>query len=256
MRQPLSLAVAQPWCVGLDVASNVRAHAQAVRAAGARVVVFPELSLTGYELDAPAVATDDPRLAQLEVACAETGSIALVGAPVADQRGRAYIAMLAVDGTRTTVAYRKMWLGTAELERFSPGEEPGSLEVDGWRLGLAIRKDTGVASHSTDTAALGIDAYVAGTVKAASEAPTQRGGPGGSPPNTACGSRWPASPGRRAGASNTPRAGPASAMPPAGSSPKRAPNPATSRGRCFVEAPSAPRVSAESVPSQCRVSAE
>lgn len=173
MRQPLSLAVAQPWCVGLDVASNVRAHAQAVRAAGARVVVFPELSLTGYELDAPAVATDDPRLAQLEVACAETGSIALVGAPVADQRGRAYIAMLAVDGTRTTVAYRKMWLGTAELERFSPGEEPGSLEVDGWRLGLAIRKDTGVASHSTDTAALGIDAYVAGTVKAASEAPTQ-----------------------------------------------------------------------------------
>lgn len=173
MRQPLGLAVAQPWCVGLDVGANARAHAQAVRAARARVVVFPELSLTGYELDAPAVATDDPRLAQLEVACAETGSIALVGAPVADQRGRAYVAMLAVDGTRTTVAYRKMWLGTAELERFSPGEEPGSLEVDGWRLGLAICKDTGVASHSTDTAALGIDAYVAGTVKAASEAPTQ-----------------------------------------------------------------------------------
>ena len=52
-RTPLRLAVAQPPCVPLDVAANARAHAAAVRAAGARVVVFPELSLTGYELDAP-----------------------------------------------------------------------------------------------------------------------------------------------------------------------------------------------------------
>lgn len=175
MRQPLAVAVAQPPCVGLDVAANARAHAQAVRAARARVVVFPELSITGYELDAPAVDATDPRLDPLRAACADTGSVALVGAPVADQRGRAHIAMLAVDGTRATVAYRKMWLGTAELQRFTSGEKPAVLEVDGWRLGLAICKDTGVTRHSADTAALGIDAYVAGTVKAASEAPTQAG---------------------------------------------------------------------------------
>ncbi|WP_376768576.1 nitrilase-related carbon-nitrogen hydrolase, partial [Pseudonocardia pini] len=51
----LAVAAAQPACVARDVAANARGHAEAVRAAGARVVVFPELSLTGYELDAPAV---------------------------------------------------------------------------------------------------------------------------------------------------------------------------------------------------------
>jgi hypothetical protein len=45
---PLIVAVAQPPCSGYDVAANALAHARAVRAAEARVVVFPEMSLTGY----------------------------------------------------------------------------------------------------------------------------------------------------------------------------------------------------------------
>lgn len=57
MRKPLSIAVAQPLCVAYDVAVNAEIHAAAVAAADARVIVFPELSLTGYELDAPAMPT-------------------------------------------------------------------------------------------------------------------------------------------------------------------------------------------------------
>ncbi|MEN3310185.1 MAG: hypothetical protein V7603_6387 [Micromonosporaceae bacterium] len=169
MRRPLVIAVAQPPCVPGDVAANAVTHAGAIRSAGARVVLFPELSLTGYELDAPAVALDDPRLAPIVAACADTGSVALVGAPVHGE----HIALLAVDGTGATVAYRKMWLGTAETTRFTPGGEPAVLDVDGWRLGLAICKDTGVPRHAADTAALGIDAYLAGTVKFAHESDLQ-----------------------------------------------------------------------------------
>ncbi len=44
------------------------------------------------------------------------------------------------------------------------------LEVDGWRLGLAICKDTGVPRHASDTAALGIDGYVAGVLESAEDA--------------------------------------------------------------------------------------
>jgi predicted amidohydrolase len=40
-------------------------HAATGCSAGARVVVFPELSLTGYELDAPAITVEDPRLAPI-----------------------------------------------------------------------------------------------------------------------------------------------------------------------------------------------
>ncbi|MEV7968320.1 carbon-nitrogen hydrolase family protein [Sphaerisporangium sp. NPDC088356] len=173
MREPLTIAVVQPLCAPYDVAANVLTHAAAVRAAGARVVVFPELSVTGYELDAPAITADDPRLAPIVEACAETGSVALVGAPLQGEQGRSHIAMLAVDGTGATVAYRKMWLGTAEAERFTPGSKPAVLDVDGWRLGLAVCKDTGVPQHASDTATLGIDVYVAGTLKSVEESALQ-----------------------------------------------------------------------------------
>lgn len=165
MREPLSIAVAQPLCVSRDVAANAGTHAATVRAAGARVVVFPEMSLTGYELDEAAITAEDPRLVPIVDACAEAGSVALVGAPVHGEAGRSHIAMLAVDGSGVTVAYHKMWLGTAESDRFTPGSKPAVLEVDGWRLGLAICKDTGHPEHASDTAALGIDGYVAGILE-------------------------------------------------------------------------------------------
>ncbi|WP_202919416.1 carbon-nitrogen hydrolase family protein [Saccharothrix deserti] len=155
----LTLAVAQPRCTPYDVAANVAAHAEAVRAAGARVVVFPELSLTGYHLDAPVVPFD--LVGPLVEACAETGSVALVGAPVEGP----HIGVLEVSGAGVRVAYRKMWLGGGEPVRFRPGDAPAVVEVDGVRLGLAVCKDTGVPRHAADTAALGIDVYVAGMLE-------------------------------------------------------------------------------------------
>jgi predicted amidohydrolase len=173
VHEALKIAVAQPPCVSYDVAANAETHAATIRAADARVVVFPEFSLTGYELDAPAITAEDSRLTPIVEACAEVGSLALVGAPGQGREGEAHIAMLAVDGTGVTVAYRKMWLGTAESQRFTPGSKPAVLEVDGWRLGLAICKDTGVPRHAADTAALGIDVYVAGLLESAEAAAIQ-----------------------------------------------------------------------------------
>ena len=66
-----------------------------------------------------------------------------------------------------------MWLGTVEAERFHPGSEPAALDVDGWRLGLAICKDTGIEQHATDTAALVIDVYIAGVLESTEEAARQ-----------------------------------------------------------------------------------
>jgi predicted amidohydrolase len=155
----LIVAVAQPHVVPLDVVTNAVTHAAAVRAAKSRVVVFPELSLTGYELDAPLLAEDDSRLAPLIEACAATGTIALAGAPVEGP----HIATLAIDGDGARIVYRKQHPHTSE-DRFRPGPGPEVIEVDGWRLGLAICRDTGIPEHALQTAALGIDAYVGGTV--------------------------------------------------------------------------------------------
>ncbi|MER7791377.1 carbon-nitrogen hydrolase family protein [Streptomyces sp. NPDC097640] len=165
MEQRLTIAVAQPRCVAHDVRANAAAHAEAVRAAGARVVVFPEMSLTGYELDAVPVAPDDERLAPIVAACAEAGTVALVGAPVPGP----CIGMLAVDGEGARAVYGKVYLHGSEAAHFVPGE-PAVIEVDGWRLGLAICRDTGIPEHAARTAALGIDGYVAGVVHADREA--------------------------------------------------------------------------------------
>ena len=169
-RDPLVIAAAQPSTVSFDVVANAASHVDAIRAADARIVVFPELSLTGYELDAPVVSPDDPRLTPIVAACAATGSSALVGAPVAGDAGDRHIAILAIDGSGAAVAYRKMWLGGEEPARFSPGPAPAVLDVGGWRLGLAVCKDTGVPGHADDTAVLGIDAYVAGVLETADDA--------------------------------------------------------------------------------------
>ena len=138
MPEPLTVAAAQPPCTPYDVAANALAHAAVIRSAAARVVIFPELSITGYKLDAEPVDPGDPHLEPLVDACVEAGSLALFGAPAAGAAGRPHIAMLAADGSGVSVAYRKMWLGGAEPERFAPGEAPATLEVAGWRLGLAI----------------------------------------------------------------------------------------------------------------------
>jgi predicted amidohydrolase len=147
---------------------NALEHAAVIRRARARVVIFPELSLTGYELDAPAISPDDEALGPIRVACAETSSVALVGAPVPDGAGL-HIATMRLSGDGVAIAYLKSYLGGSETERFSAGTGPAALDIDGWRVGLGICKDTGVDQHIADTAALNVDLYAAGLVHRADE---------------------------------------------------------------------------------------
>lgn len=165
----LVVEVAQPLVLDGDLAGNVERHASMVRATSARLVVFPELSLTGYRLDADVVDPDDRRLGPLVAACGTADAVALVGAPTTGERGRDHLSVLAVDGDGARVVYHKLYLGGDEPDRFEPGSEPTVLDVDGWRLGLAVCRDTGVAEHAARTAALGIDGYVAGVCEHAAD---------------------------------------------------------------------------------------
>jgi len=96
-------------------------------------------------------------------ACAESDCIAFVGAP-AEADGQRFIAALRIKATGVDVAYRKSHPGGEELDRFSAGDGPTVIDIDGWRLGMGICKDTGTAEHIAATAALAIDVYVAGLV--------------------------------------------------------------------------------------------
>ena len=149
---------------GTGFEQTIESHAALVREVSCDVMVFPELSLTGYWLTADAVDPADDRLAPLVAACAEAETTALVGAPVHEPGGLDHIAMLVVDAAGVRIGYRKINVGADESHRFAPGAGPAVIDVDGWRLGLAICRDTGIAEHAAQTAALGIDVYVAGVV--------------------------------------------------------------------------------------------
>lgn len=161
----LRIAVAQPASVSHDVAANVRSHTALIRRTDARVVVFPELSLTGYELSTAPLALDSSSLNPLIEACSASDTIALVGAPVKRGDGSMAISTLMVERAGIRLAYEKLFLGTDERKCFCPGDLPRVIEVDGFRLGLAICKDVNVDEHAAATAALDIDGYVASVVK-------------------------------------------------------------------------------------------
>jgi hypothetical protein len=71
--------------------------------------------------------------------------------------------------TSAVLAYRNSWLGDAEAGRFTRGDGPTLIEVEGWLLGLGISKDTGAAQHtpalrpseSTPPGPVGAPPYVA-----------------------------------------------------------------------------------------------
>jgi hypothetical protein len=77
MREPLVVAVAQPRCLPYDVPANAVAHAAAVRAAGARVVVFFAGSTGGgYERAAGRSGTWSSGGAVVAQAGSEPGAVA------------------------------------------------------------------------------------------------------------------------------------------------------------------------------------
>jgi predicted amidohydrolase len=137
------------------------------------LIVFPELSLTGYELGAEPVSPGEEALMTIMRACADVNSVALVGAPVAGIDGRLHIGTLQVGPEGIDIAYRKCYLGGEEPVRFAPGDGPAAFELDGWRIGLGICKDTGVEQHILATASLNIDVYAAGLVHLPSELDVQ-----------------------------------------------------------------------------------
>ncbi len=162
-----------------DVAANLEQHDRLARAAaerGARVLVFPELSLTGYELrDAEelAFAEEDERLAPLRDRASALGLTLVVGAPVR-VAGHLHIGALVLAPDRSVELYTKRHLGSfpssvnpggdvppPEATVFRPGDRDPLVRFDGHTAAVAICADVGHASHAERAARRGAQAYLA-----------------------------------------------------------------------------------------------
>lgn len=174
-----SIAVAQTCPVRGDVGANIDEHLRLLGIAadeGAQVVVFPELSLTGYELDlARDLAFDeaDGRLKPLIDASVSRSITAIVGAPVrigAQLCIGAFI--LRPDGTNDV--YTKHHLGAfsasaardgvvpaAEATVFEPGDRNPIVTFGGYSGAVAVCADVGQPAHAQRAAERGATAYFA-----------------------------------------------------------------------------------------------
>jgi NAD+ synthetase len=121
------------------------------REAGADLVVFPELSLTGYPpkdlLLAPGFIADCAAIAR-EIGERHTQGITLVfGAPLPlnDSRTRLSNALLAYSDNEPITYYDKRLLPTYDVfdenRYFEPGDKPALIDVVGVRVGLSICED-------------------------------------------------------------------------------------------------------------------
>lgn len=163
-----TIAAAQIAVSRGDLSGNLAAHTAAVvtaAAAGVSVLVFPELSLTGYEPDLAAALAFDPgdaRLRELKELAVRHRVTFIAGAPVRTG-GKPAIGALVFSPTGQVDTYLKMHLGTTEGAYFTTGSAPLLLELGGThRLGVAVCADTSRPTHPETYVKLGADIYAAG----------------------------------------------------------------------------------------------
>jgi predicted amidohydrolase len=161
---PFKIAAAQVASVAGDIDANMEIHAAAIATAarnGVSVLVFPELSLTGYELDLAAglaIAPTDPKLSSLTDLARRHDIAVAVGAPLRNGRQKPKIGAI-VATAQCVLAYEKMHLSGSELAFFSSGGQPLVLESRGHRVGVAICADSSHATHPQTYAELGAGIY-------------------------------------------------------------------------------------------------
>ncbi|MCA9984627.1 MAG: carbon-nitrogen hydrolase family protein [Anaerolineales bacterium] len=155
-----------------DIAANLAdhvAHINRAVAAGADLVIFPELSLTGYE---PALAADlamspaDARLDAFQQLSQEHNLIIGVGLPTRGETGlHISLVLFQPDGLRR--AYHKRYLHADEEPFFISGPNFPTLTVAGMNVGLAICYELSIPEHALSAHEGGAALYLASVAKTA-----------------------------------------------------------------------------------------
>ncbi|MGE5636535.1 MAG: nitrilase-related carbon-nitrogen hydrolase, partial [Nocardioidaceae bacterium] len=167
--EPLRVALAQIDATVGDLHGNrdkIAAWTMRAREAGAALVVFPELALTGYppeDLLLRRHFLGEARAALEELAAETRGIVALVGFPELDDDVYNAAAVLA-DGAVAAV-YRKVHLPNYgvfdEARYFRPGRGGAVLALNGVRIGITVCEDIWLPGPpATDEALAGAELIV------------------------------------------------------------------------------------------------
>ena len=166
----LTIAAAQSMSVPGDVSRNVARHLRfgAIAAErGAQLLIFPELSLTGYELTiarANVVRPDSSDLDPLRRLATDAQMMLVAGAPVLNDEEQLHIAALAIRPDGSVLTYTKEHVHESEEHVFTFGAGGPMLRVDDATVALAICADATHPQHAAKAAARGANVYAVGAM--------------------------------------------------------------------------------------------
>ncbi|MGE8064990.1 carbon-nitrogen hydrolase family protein [Pseudomonas sp. NPDC089569] len=168
---PLIIAAAQSTSIAGDLAGNIARHQRFIRLAaehGVQLLVFPELSLTGYEgrLAAElAVAPEAVVLQPLRDMARQAGVTTVVGMPIRlSDNAAVQIGALVLGSDGSLGVYSKQHLHPGEEVAFAPGVGGQPLKIGTDTVALAVCADFSHASHAVAAAQQGADVYAAGVL--------------------------------------------------------------------------------------------
>jgi predicted amidohydrolase len=162
------IAAAQVPATRGDLARNITTHVNAIEAAARNnvsVLIFPELSLIGYEPDLStklAMSPADERLAPVADASRRKRVYASAGAPLPNGAAKPFLGAILFSPDMVPRSYAKMHLGGTEFSHFSAGADPLAFTVADEIIGLSICADSSQPSHPQTYAAKQATIYAAG----------------------------------------------------------------------------------------------
>jgi predicted amidohydrolase len=166
----MKICAAQTGPVKGDIRGNISNHRKLIAQAvsdGAELVIFPELSLTGYE---PTLARElaidegDARLDEFQSISDACGVAIGVGAPTTSEDG-VRISMLLFQPHRGRLTYSKSHLHRDEEPFFVPGRSSPHVEVKQIQVALAICYEISVTEHLDSVLKSPPAIYIASVVK-------------------------------------------------------------------------------------------
>jgi predicted amidohydrolase len=153
----ITIAAAQTIPVKGDVQKNIEAHEKLIIKAASKnadLIVFPELSLTGYE---PAISRDlsftvfDDRIQSIFSLSEKHGMMVIAGAPIRIETNL-YIGSFIVFPDNTASIYLKHHLHPGEEKFFQPGFFIPKIQIGSEKASLAICADICNKDHAKEAA--------------------------------------------------------------------------------------------------------
>lgn len=165
MQRRIRIAAGQFAPVRGNIAENIRHHEvliQSAASAGVDLIVFPELSLTGYEpeLAESLALSDDNYLRSLQNLSDACDMTIIAGAPAVIPGDKPAINAFIISPRQPVSHYRKIHLHPGESDYFSSGNEERVFTCHQFSIGLAVCADAGRPEHADNTAQLGAEIYL------------------------------------------------------------------------------------------------